>query len=509
MARGRRAARARGRGGASSQRSPARRSHALSSPRGTIVARATAFVAAASALLGLFDLVSTLVCIRLWVTTADFGAATLAIALFPILDRLGGMMLGASLVRDPEHESTVFWLNLGAAGGMLALLVALRPVIGAIAEPIVASLLAAYGIRLVVQAGSVVPEARMRRALRFGELSTIRVIAGVTEMVAKLSLAYAGEHVWCFALAPIINTIVTTFAIQLREPWRPRASFDRGAAVRAARFAGALSGGELLYYAYASADYLVVGAYFGNAAVGAYRLAYEAVLDVVKLVSTMTAEVAYPVLATSREVGADLVRFTRQNALALAPILVFIALEADDLLAALYGTLPHAAATAARILCAVGALRVCSFELPPMLAGVGAARRVLAYHAVAAIVLPAAFAIAGALGSDFTAIAWAWAAAYPIAFAVLLVLALPLAQLTLRAYLAPLGRVAVCALGAAIAGEAARVFLPAGPLRLACAAAAIVIVYAALLARLEGVTPFAVARAITAKARDTAPPTDT
>jgi PST family polysaccharide transporter len=491
VARGRRAALARGRGGARGEREPTRRSHALSPPRGTIVARATAFVAAASTLLGLFDLVSTLVCIRLWVTTADFGAATLAIALFPILDRLGGMMLGASLVRDPEHESTVFWLNAGAAGAVLALLVVLRPVIGAIAEPIVASLLAAYGIRLVVQAGSVVPEARMRRALRFGELSTIRVIAGVTEMVTKLSLAYAGEHVWCFALAPIANTIVTTLAIQLREPWRPRATFDRGAAVRAARFAGALSGGELLY--------------FGNAAVGAYRLAYEAVLDVVKLVSTMTAEVAYPVLATSREVGADLVRFTRQNALALAPVLVFIALEADDLLAALYGPLPDAAATAARILCAVGALRVCSFEIPPMLAGVGAARRVLAYHAVAAVVLPAAFAIAGALGSDFTAIAWAWAAAYPIAFAVLLALALPLAQLTLRAYLAPLGRVAVCAFGAAVAGEAARALLPAGPLRLACAAAATAIVYAALLARLEGVTPFAVARAITAKARDTAP----
>src|SRR6185312_11256178 len=149
------------------------------------------------------------------------------------------------------------------------------------------------------------------------------------------------------------------------------------------------------------------------------------------------------------------------------------------------------------------------FEIPPMLAGVGAARRVLSYHVVAALVLPAAFAIGGALGSDFTSIAWAWAAGYPIAFAVLLALALPLAGLTLRAYVAPLGRVALCAIGAAIAGEAARAIVPEGPPRLAVTAIAIAVVYGTLIARFEGVTPRAVVRAITAKARGTAPPAGT
>ncbi|HEY1550840.1 MAG TPA: oligosaccharide flippase family protein, partial [Kofleriaceae bacterium] len=276
---------------------------------------------------------------------------------------------------------------------------------------------------LVIQASSVVPEARMRRELRFGELSAIRVIAGLVETATKLGLAAAGEHVWCFALGPVANTIVTSAGVQLREPWRPRLQFDRTRAWAAAKFAGALSVGELMYYAYASADYLVVGAWFGDAAVGAYRLAYELVLDVVKLVSSITADVAFPVFAAGGDAIATLVTFTRQNALALAPIVAFIGLEADALLRALYGPLPATAATAARILCAVGALRIVSFVIPPMLAGIGQPRRVLAYHAIALVVLPAAFAIAAALGSDFTAVAWGWAAGYPIAFAALLVLA--------------------------------------------------------------------------------------
>lgn len=487
------------------------------------VARALAWVAGASAILGVLDLVSTLLCIRLWVSTADFGAATLAIALFPILDRLGGLGLGAALVREPspESEASVFWLALGAAGALTALLVAAHPLIArAFGQPIVASLLAAYAARGAVQAVVLVPEARMRRALRFDELSAIRVIAGGCETATKLGLAYAGAHgepalrVWCFAAGPIAGSLVTAIGVQLREPWRPRLSFARAAAWRAARFTAALSGGELLYYAYTSADYLVVGACFGDAAVGAYRLAYELVVDVVRLVSMITAEVAYPVFVRATNVRDQLVRFTQQNAFALAPILVAIAVEADDLLALLYGALPPAAALAARILCIVGALRVLSFVIPPMLAAIGEPRRALAYHAIALVVLPAAFAIGGAVGRDVTAVAWAWAIGYPIAFAALLALALPRAHLSLAVYLRALRGVAICALGAAAAGIGVRALFDS-PWRALPVCAAIALVYALLLARLEGVTPrslarsFAAGRATAATAPARAPSPDT
>ncbi len=434
----------------------------------------------------MLDLVSTLVCIRLWITTADFGAATLAIALFPIVDRLGGGKLGDALVRDPDDESSVAWLALGVGAIACGGLVLARPLVALLVQPIGASLVAAYAVRLVIQASSVVPEARMRRELRFGELSVIRVVAGLVETATKLGFAAAGAHVWCFAFGPIANTIVTSAGVQLREPWRPRFHFDRARARAAAKFAGVLSAGELMYYAYTSADYLVVGAWFGDAAVGAYRLAYELVLDVVKLVSSITADVAYPVFAAGGDAIATLVKFTRQNAIALAPIIAFIGLEADALLRALYGPLPAAAATAARILCAVGALRIVSFVIPPMLAGIGQPRRVLAYHAIALGVLPTSFAIAAALGDDFTAVAWGWAAGYPIAFAALLALA----HVPIVRFARALGWVVVAAAIALGAGYAVR-----GNMYIA--AVVMLAVYAAIV------------RATAAKAPDRAPSRDT
>ena len=464
------------------------------------VARSTAWVAAASGALGILDLISTLLCIRLWVSAADFGAATLAIAVFPILDRLGGMGFGAVLVRDgaKADEDSVFWSNLAAACGVLIVASAARPIVATLFElPIIASLIAAYGVRLVVMTGGVVPEARMKRAMRFHELSVIRVIAGLAEMATKLSLAYLGAHgvpelrIWCFALGPIVNTVVTTIALQVRGAWRPAWRFDRVAAKRAAGFTAALSGGELLYFVYTSADYLVIGAVFGDAAVGVYRLAYELVLDVVRLISMITTEVAYPVFVQvpRKELGATFVRFTQQNLLVLAPFLVAVALAGDRILALLYGAMPRSAGTAARILCVVGGLRAIGFVIPPVLAAVGKPKRVFVYNAIAAVVLPTAFAIAAHVGSDYVAVAWAWAIGYPIAFAVLVSFALPAIELRLTTYLRALAGPLTCALGAAGVGFA----VCGWPL--AIVVAAIAATYVGLVAAILRITPRSLLRA--------------
>ena len=355
----------------------------------------------------------------------------------------------------------------------------------------------------------------MKRALRYRELSLVRITANAVGTAAKLGAAWIGAHgvpdlrIWCFAFCPMATTIVQTIGVQPYAPWRPRLELDRAIAARTARFTAQLAGGDLLYFAYPSADYLVVGVAFGELAVGAYRLAYELVLDVVRLISLVTAEVAFPAFVRLSQqpgaIGAQLIRFTRQNLVVLAPFLVFAGLEADDLLRLLYPPLPAAAATAARILCVVGALRTLGFILPPLLAAVGRASRVLVYQAIAAVVLPLGFALAAALlarDAGFVAVAWAWAAGDPIAFAVLLAMALPAAHVGAGAYARALVRILACAPGAAALGDAARALLDPGAARMLAVAGMVLVSYLSLLAWLERVTPAAVARSFRASRGD-------
>jgi O-antigen/teichoic acid export membrane protein len=475
------------------------------------VDRGTAWIGVASLIAGVFDLVSTLAAIWLWVSPADFGAATLAIALFPILDRVGGLCLGQAVIGSPDGDATddaAFWLGLAAAAALLAILIAVRPLLADFFPvPIVATLLCAYGGKLVFQNAFIVPEAHLRRAMRYRELSMIRIAAVVADTAAKLGAAWLGAHghpplaIWCFVIGPLANVVVTAIGVQICRPWRPRARLDRAVARRTLRVGASIAGGEALYFVYTSADYLVIGRAFGDAAVGVYRLAYELVLDVVRLISLITAEVAFPAFVQLRgdraAVARQLVRFTRQNLIALAPFLAFVLAAAPELLRVLYPPLGDDAATAVRILCVVGALRTLSFILTPMLAGIGAPERAFAYNVIAAIVLPLSFVIAARLGTGYLAVAWAWAAGYPIAFAALLALALPCVSLSAGAYLRAQVGVFACAAGALGAGLALRAVVPAiAIVRVTAIGATVVIVYAALLARVERVTPRGIVRAL-------------
>ena len=67
--------------------------------------RGTAWVGVASGLAGIADLVSTLACLWLWVSPTELGVATLATALFPVLDRLAQLGLGLAAVRQPSQTT--------------------------------------------------------------------------------------------------------------------------------------------------------------------------------------------------------------------------------------------------------------------------------------------------------------------------------------------------------------------------------------------------------------------
>jgi hypothetical protein len=91
-----------------------------------------------------------------------------------------------------------------------------------------------------------------------------------------------------------------------------------------------------------------------------------------------------------------------------------------------------------------------------MLAGLGHSRDALVYNIVAAIVCPVAFVIAATVWRDagYVSVAWAWAAAYPIAFAVVLAYALARTGLRLATYarrIAPLVGMAAATTAVAVA----------------------------------------------------------
>jgi O-antigen/teichoic acid export membrane protein len=403
--------------------------------------RSLGCVGFASSVVGALDAVALVMILGWWATPEQFGIASLAVWLFPILDCASELGLTSALIQDetrtPRDESTAFWLGLAVALVCLGLLALGAPILGrASGQPIVTAMLLAYGAKLAFQNVFQIPMALMRKQLRFGELSIIRIAANVAEFAGKVGLAWSGHPIAAFVGGALLRVLVTGIGVQWCSPWRPRFELDRVTARRYLAFGAKTSASQLLYFFYTNVDYPIVGHTFGATALGYYRIAYELVLYPVRYISEVVIQVAFPVFARLRsrrdELVDQFVGFSRRNVLAVLPFVIVVLAFVEPILHAIFPRyLP--AATAARVLCIVGVMRAFSFVFPPLLDGVGRPGRTLVYNVVAAVLLPIAFVLsAHVLGPrlGFLSVAIAWAVAYPFAFAAIVAMGLAHLELT-------------------------------------------------------------------------------
>lgn len=475
------------------------------------VNRGLAWVGLASSMVGLLDIIAYGVIWAFWLSNEEIGVAAVAISLFPALDLLADVGLSSAVIQRDDHSedkiSTVFWLNLTLSGILFALLaLVFGPALARLQNaPIVASLLAVYGVKLVWQNVYFIPHAMMRRELRFKEISIIRVLANLAEFAAKIGVAAAGYGIWCFVMGPLARVLITGVGTQICNPWRPRLVLRLRLALDWAAFGFKASASQILYHLYTNVDYQVVAYFIGKEAAGLYTIAYMVVLEPCKVVGNVITNIAFPAFSRlkdrPKELIAQFITFTRMNLVVMLLFLGVVFVAADDLLLAFWGADRLPAAPLMRILCAVGVLRALSLVPPPLLDGLGRPGLTLTYMMVAAIVLPSGFVVSATLfGQEHgaVAVAVAWAVGYPIAFAVLAVLALRQLHLSATAYLRRIAGIPLCA--AAAGSLAAAVHWIAAGLpalaSLAASSATMIASFLLLLAYTQGISPRSVAMAV-------------
>jgi O-antigen/teichoic acid export membrane protein len=427
------------------------------------VGRGLAWIGAASSLVGILDFVALLLMLGLWIPKGEYGIATKAVWLFPILDMATDLGLSGAVIQkdsnDPAKISSVFWMNVIMAAALFLILVGVAPLMAAFSgHAVVGWMLVVYGTKLLWQNVYFIPAALMRRELRFKELSIIRIFANLAEFVAKIGFAWAGFGVWAFVLGPLCRVFITGIGCQLRHPWRPQATLRLRDVRDYLSFGMKSSGSQMLYYFYTNVDYPVVGWFFGDAALGLYRMAYEIALEPVRVIANVVIDVAFPTFARLRhsteKLTAQFLTFTRLNLITVMTYSALVFVAADDLLALAFHDYVGAE-SAVRILCAVAIFRSVGYVMPPLLDGVGHPERTLRYMATAAVALPLGYiGFAWAFGDTlgYLAVAVAWAVCYPLAFAVLVWMALELLRLPAAKYLRAVGGIMACILVAGAVG---------------------------------------------------------
>ncbi len=481
------------------------------------VNRGLAWIGVASSLIGVLDVVATLLILNFWISADDYGVVTKCIWIFPILDVATD--LSTAVISHEEYDaktaSAVFWFNVGIALALFLVILACAPLATEFyGHAVVGAMLIAYGTKLIWQNVYLMPMALMKRELRFKELSLIRVVANLVEFATKVGFAAGGWGIWCFVLGPLARGVVTAIGVQFCHPWRPQLNLKFREAKQHLVFGMRTSGSQLLFHLYTNLDYPVVGYYFGDYALGIYRLAYEVVLEPVRIISAVVVDIAFPAFARLRHkkerLIQQLISFTRLNLISVMMYSAVVFVTADELLLVVFPDYV-AAANAVRILCIVAIVRSISYVLPPLLDGIGKPHRTFVYSLVASILLPLLFLLGAiTLGDRFgiLSVAIAWSVGYPLAFLVLLWLALHSIESTLGKYLRPIAGVALCMVAGGVVGEGVHWAIGGVTpiIRLGVSAGAIVLVIGFLLAYTQGISIRSVMKGIKEPPSTATPP---
>ncbi|HEY4182048.1 MAG TPA: oligosaccharide flippase family protein [Kofleriaceae bacterium] len=490
-----------------------------SPPVSTNVNRGLAWLGVAASLVGVLDLVAIVVIVNRWISVEEYGIAKKCVWVFPVLDQATDLGLSLAVIQRNDHTpqriSTVFWMNTMISVGLFLIILAAAPPLSiwVYGQPIVGWMLVAYGAKLILQNGYFIPWAMMKRELRYGEMSAIRVVANVVEFGTKIGFAAAGFGIWCFVLAPLCRTVTYFIGTQLRQRYRPLFAFSLSDARDYVTFGLRTSASQILFYFYTNVDYPIVGYFFGDAALGLYSMAYEIVLEPVRMISNIVVDIAFPTFARLRGNKTALVdqfvSFTRLNLITVMAFSAVVFVASNEVISLLYPAY-HGAETAIKILCIVAILRAVGFVAPPLLDGLGHPERTLRYMMTCAVLMPLSFVLSAMfLGPyfGFNSVALAWAIGYPVAFAVLMFMAIRTIGWSVAKYLRAVGGVALSMVAAGATAWGVYRFLPAVTgLRFGVTCAVVAVTAALLLAYTQGLTLRGVAQSMKAKKPPDAPP---
>lgn len=234
----------------------------------------------AMSLLGskLLAFASTLILARLLVPE-QFGVVAAGLTIIAVLETGLDLGVGAAVVYEQEQGlsdrmRTAFTLNVLVAAFFTVAAISAAPLVADFfGVPDDVDLLRVLFLHLLVRGLSQVPDAVLKRDLRFQRRAVVEITKAVVRASVSISLAYSGWGAWSLVIGlmcgEVIGTILTFVAIRF-VPWM---RIDRSAVATLLRYGGAVLAIRMLSAIGENSGYLVVGNVLGATELGVYLLA--------------------------------------------------------------------------------------------------------------------------------------------------------------------------------------------------------------------------------------------
>lgn len=302
---------------------------AVSGLRGKIFAGGAMLMGRQLVSMGL-SLVGLLVITRI-IGPANYGPYVAALGICQYAQNLGQAGIGVWLVRRAgdggrhiDHVATTLLLISG--GGLtLALEAATGVIAGWVTMPDVRPLLSVLLVSVFLQTMTVVPAARLERALDFRRIAMIETVAQLLYYATALPLVLAGFGVWSLVTGWTLQQGFMCAAFHIAARYRPRLAWDGPLVRTMLRYTFSYATSDWLWQLRGLVNPLIVGHFLPPASVGQVGLAIR-MLELLSFTKTVAYRLSVAVLAKVQDQPAKLVQAAtdgmRLQTLALGPVLI-------------------------------------------------------------------------------------------------------------------------------------------------------------------------------------------
>lgn len=308
-----------------------------------------------------------------------YGIVAIAIVFVALLQVFLEQGLNTAVIQrdelDPEHVDAAFWLNLGWSIGLTLLAVALAPPWARLMDiPELRNVIIALAPTLLFRGLTMVQQAQLQRGMRFKALAVRTNASMFVSGVVGLTLAFSGAGIWALVAQQVVYDFVSVVVLWTASPWRPRLAYSKRHGRELLGYSVSVFGANLGGFLNRRVDALLLGAFFGPAVVGVYRLADRMVDVVLEMTSRPIGSVALPRFSRLQHDAVGLresvTGAVRLSLTVTAPPLLVIAGCSPWLLGAV-GEDWASGSTALRLLCVVGIVKGLVAFTGPVLFAVG------------------------------------------------------------------------------------------------------------------------------------------
>lgn len=381
---------------------------------------------ATKAVVQTFSWVSTVVVARL-LAPSDYGTVAVSEVFIAALAMFVELGLTYGLIQKPrttvQEEDGVFYFNVAVSLAAYGLLFAVAPLVaGFYDNPVLSAVLRVAGIGLVLGSIKAVPLAIAMRRMDFRYRSLAEMGAMFIGSVTVITMAFQGFGLWSLIAGFLASQFAgaAAFLPAFRRLPRPHLSLKLIRDVLS--YGLKITGTSTLAFIYSRADVTIIGKVLGERILGYYSMAFQLATIPLDKIATIFNQVTFPSMSRIQDNPEEsrklFLELHRHLLIITYPVLLGLALVADDLVLLLLTEKWLPIVPVLQGLCAVNLLRVSGTTLPPVLNGRGKAGVVLRYAAISAVVLPAAFLVGAHYG--LTGVVAAWAVAYPPLYLLLL-----------------------------------------------------------------------------------------